>query len=383
MRLWASAAPGRRGALFVGREDVEGCLEAGEELTVGLSAPFRTLRGLVRFPELVSPADVCTASLAVAEWAEGEHMPETALHFAEAAALADPTSARAAALAGSASTALAADHRAEVWLTRAILTARRMGDWEWHARGYLRLGMVFYELGDLKRARRAFERARTSATWSGHNNFAAKAHHDLLLVECAGTYGAGERHARRALELYPARFPRLPHLAHDAACLLACHGAYADALAVLNHALPFFTLPWERVAILGTVALAAAGTGQRERHTAAVADLLLLGGAAERHSAGAMSLAAEGAALLKDAERARYLAERALALAERRREREPMRRARCVLDGVANRRGSPPPADRTAALRALFVARLRALRAPAPEATTHTELAQFTISGRL
>lgn len=378
VRLWALAGEGTRAGLFA-RQDPDGLECRSEALTI----PMRALAALVQYPEHVSGPGMSAACLAISEWAEGELMPETALHFAEAAALADPTSARAAALAGTACTAQAADQRAELWLTRAVRTARRTQDWEWHARAYLRLGLLFYELGDVARARRAHNRARWSAFRSGHYTFAATAHHNLLLVECsAGSFAAGDRHARLALELYSARHPRLPHLAHDVGCLMALNGAYSDALALLDAALPFFTRPWERVAMMGTVALAAAGAGQRQRHAEAVTDLLLLGSLAETHAAGSLSLAAEGAALLGDAERAHGLAARALELAERRREREPLRRARRVLDGVGgDQREAPPPADRVASLRSLFLTRLRDLRA-SPQAGTHIDVRQFTMSGR-
>jgi hypothetical protein len=380
VRLWALAGDGGRGGLFAGQEPVESDLEAGEGAADGLSAPLRTLRALVRFPELITAADLRTSCIAVSEWAEGEHMPETALHFAEAAALADPTSAHAAGVAGSACTALAADQRAEVWLTRAIRTARRMRDWEWYIRAHLRMGMLAYELGHLTRARRAFHRAHWAAMWAGYKTYAAKAHHDLLLLECScGTYEMGERHARLALELHPARFPRLPYLAHDVAYLLTCHGAYADALDLLDATLPHLVRPWERAAVLGTVAKAAAGAGHRERHAAAIADLLLLESTADSYAAAALVLAAEGAALLGEEERAQRLAARALMLAERRREREAQRRARRVLDGE---RDQPlaPPVGRTAALRSLFVDRLGELRASGDGAGV--DLQQFTMSGR-
>jgi tetratricopeptide (TPR) repeat protein len=375
VRLWASVAAERRTGLFVGREDVEAELEAGEALADDLSSPFRTLRALVRFPDLVTPSDVCAACLAVAEWCEHEHMPETALHFAEAGALADPMNARAAAIAGAACTAQAAEGRAELWLVRAIRTARRTGDWEWHARAYLRLGLLYHEVGDTRRARRAHDRARASALWSGYYGYAATAHHNLLLVECAaGTFAAGERHARRALELHPMRFSRLPHLAHDVAYLMTCHGAYGEALTLLDVALPFIVQPQERVAVLGTVAKAAAGTGRRERHSEAVADVLLLESVAETHAAAALVLCAEGATLLGEHERARRLAARGLELAVRRKEREAQRRAHQVLDGMVTGQVVPPPADRVAALRALFVSRLRELRAARSDPLPRTDL---------
>jgi hypothetical protein len=306
-------------------------------------------------------------------------MPETALHFAEAAALADPTSARAAAVAGVACTDQAADQRAEMWLVRAIHVARRTRSWEWHARAYLRLGALYYELGDTRRARRAHHRARASAMWSGHHTYAAHAEHNLLLVACVdGTFRAGAEHARNALEVYTAGFPRLPHLAHDVAFLLTCYGAHADALAILDVALPFFTQPWERMAALGTVARAAGGTRRRERHSEAVTDVLLLESVAETHAAGALVLCAEGAALLGEDERAHRLATRALDRARRRREREVQRRVQRVLDGVHTHRGSPPPADQVAALRALFVNRLRERRAASGVPAAHAESRQVT-----
>jgi tetratricopeptide (TPR) repeat protein len=383
VRLWALAGEGSRTGLFTELEGVEGTMEAAEGAAEALAVPLRTLRALVRFPELVTAADVCAACLAISEWADGEHMSETALHYAEAAALADPTSARAAAVAGAACARVASDQRAEVWLTRAIRTAWRSKDWEWHARAYIRMGQLMYELGHLAKARRAYYRARSSAKWSGHYAYAGKAHHDLLLVECAvGTYSAGETHARKALELYPGQFPRIPHLAHDFAFLLTCHGAYADALVLLDAALPFFVRSWEKVAILGTIAKAAAATGQRERYAEAVADLLLLGSAAETHSAAALVLAAEGATMLGDNERARRLAARALELAERRHEREPLRRARQVLEGGDEQRAAPPPSEYVAPLRDQFIDRLRELRASVAGAVTGEELARFTMSGR-
>ncbi len=363
VRLWALAAAGSRSGLFAGQEDVEAAVEIGEGLARAVAGPLRTLRALVRFPDLVTPADVCVACLTVAEWCDGEHMPETALHFAEAAALADPTSARAAAVAGVACTRQAADQRAELWLVRAVRTARRTRDWEWHTRAYLRLGSLYYEVGDTRRARRAHGRARASAIWSGHTKFASYAHHNLLLVECAdGTFRAAAEHARMALELHPLQFPDLPHLAHDVAYLLTCFRAHADALVLLDATLPFLTHPSVRVAALGTIAKAAGGTGRRERHIEAVADVLLLESVAPAHAAAALVLCAEGAALMGEHERAVRLAGRALELAERRREREAQRRARLVLDGVDARRGIIPPADQVARLRTLFMNRLRERR---------------------
>ncbi|HEX8359979.1 MAG TPA: hypothetical protein VF613_07730 [Longimicrobium sp.] len=97
VRLWALAGEGSRAGLFTGGEPVESALEVGEGLADSLVGPLRALGALARYPEFITGADLCVACLAISEWAEREHMTETALHYAEAAALADPSSARAAA----------------------------------------------------------------------------------------------------------------------------------------------------------------------------------------------------------------------------------------------------------------------------------------------
>jgi tetratricopeptide (TPR) repeat protein len=303
-------------------------------------------------------------------------MPETALHYAEAAALANPMRAEAAALAGSACVQRGETQRAAVWLARAVRIARRTQDWVWYARSQIRFGRLLYEQGDLGRARRCYERAHRKAVWSGHYECAAKAHHDMLLIECSGgTYRSAEAHALSALELYPMRSHRLPHLAQDFAYLLTCHGAYTDALEVLDAALPLLTRPDERIAAYATTAKASAGATQSDRHLAASEDVLLLASLSDVNAAGALMLAAEGAHILSDWERADFLATASIHIAKRRQEREPLERARKVLDAATRRippdpvfRAAPP--ERVNGAKAAFLMRLKKLRVPTEDAET-------------
>jgi tetratricopeptide (TPR) repeat protein len=357
-----------------------------------ISAAMRTLAALVRYPELLNGRDVAAAALAVSEWADANHMGETALHFAEAAAVADPTFAKAAALAGTLCARRTADHRASVWFERAVRVARRTKDWEWYIRGQIRLGILMYELGDFRAARRCYHRARATALWSGHKVFAGKAHHDLLLIEIAvGTYESGEKHALKALEYYPVHYSRLPQLGHDFAVLATTHRHDAEALAILDLVLPLIAKPIERIAVLGTIAKAAAGTGDVTLHRAAVEDVLLLAHVSDENAAGALALAAEGAHALGEWDRAAALADYAVSIAERRHEREPLRRASVVLEQVRARRDAQladvsPRRERVAETTALFIQRLQRLRAPTTDAgalsLSRAELTKFTIAGR-
>lgn len=392
--VWARALPDNRAGLFSpGPPEWQIASEKQASEVEALAGPIRLLGALVRYPEVVHAADLRAACMAVSEWADSSHLPETALAFAEVAGLADPWCSHAAAHAGQLCAQYATDDRAEVWYERGIKIGRRTKDWEWYIRSNLRLGLLRYEQGKFRASRRCYGRAHSTALWAGFPAFAGQAHHAMLLIEIAdGTYRGGDRHARLALDLYPVHYVRLPHLAHDYAVLLTCWGCDSDALAILDEVLPLIALPHERIAVLGTIAKAAAGVADIARHRAALEDVLLLASMSDRNAAGALALSGEGALRLGEWERAEHLARYALKVGARRREREPQRRANLVLQGVAERKAAAgctprPDQDRVAETTALFLARLVELRQASPTdagalSRARTELTKFTIAGR-
>jgi hypothetical protein len=390
--LWASTSPGERADLFMAPvPEWQTTMEMAAAEVETLRAPFRVLAAMVRYPEVMQEADIRAACLAVSEWAAANHLPETALRYAEAAGYADPLSARAAVHAGQMAAQQAFDDRAEVWYERGIKIGRRTEDWEWYIRSNLRMGILRYEQGNFRAARRCYGRARERALWFGLLPFAGKAHHDMLLIEIAvGTFVTGERHARQALKYYPVHYERLPHLAQDYALLLTTHRCDAEALRVLDLALPAITLPSERIAVLGTLAKAAAGVGNRVQFRGAAEDVQVLASVSELNAAGALAIAAEGALELQDWRRAEELASRGLDIATRRREREPRRRAELVLRAVAAREVPSQPArldpERVTETTALFIARLTDLGTQTTDAGAHSsgraELTKFSIAGR-
>jgi tetratricopeptide (TPR) repeat protein len=393
VRLWGATPRDQRAGLFQPVLGWERIAEFAAGLVPEIEASVRVLGGVVRYPELVAEADASTACMSIAAWAEENHLPETALHYAEAAACLDPLNAKAAALAGTACARRAADDRAQLWFERSHRVARRTKDWEWYVRALLRLGILLYELGQYRPAKRCYYRARSCALWAGFDAFAGKAHHDLLLIECAiGTFESGERHALRALDLYPVHYDRLPQLAHDIAYFFTCHGYYRPSLEVLHAILPMIIKPCERIAILGTLAKANAGLGNHGEHTASVADVLLFASLSDVNAAAALVLCAEGAMMLHDWERASMLAEKGADVAVRCREREPYRRAVAVLAQGRAETASPAHADpsvaaRVEALKTVVLSRLaRLAEAPATDAGALTrgraELTKFTMSGR-
>jgi tetratricopeptide (TPR) repeat protein len=336
--------------------------------------------------------------------------PETALHFAEAAALADPLNARLCAEAGTACVLAAgatpagatlesraaeaasreAERRAEIWFDRGIRLGRWTQEWEWYIRCRIRAGMQAYELGDYRRAMRSYRGARSTATWRGFPDLAGKAHHDMMLIECAvGTYDQAEAHLNAALANYPVRYPRLPQLAHDAAYMFVCWGAFQAALDLLEVVYPLVQKPTERIAVMGTLARAAAGVGDHNRYRDAVSDVLLYAALSEINAAAALVLAAEGALDFRDWARSADLASYGLRVAEMRREREPQRRARIVLERAAAQKPPEYPsiaAARVHRARVLVLSRLARLNSTADpdeaRSELRVELTKFTMSAR-
>jgi tetratricopeptide (TPR) repeat protein len=365
VKLWASTPRERRRGLFMPpsgrvREQFARAVEEAPEL----QEPLGTLMALVRWPERARPTDVAAACLVVAEWAEGKGKLETALQFAEAAAAARPRDPGAAAMAGQFCTRVAAVDRAVVWLQRAVVLARRAMDRVWYIRGHLRLGFLMFHLGDYEQARRLYVLASRMATRTGRRGLAGQAQHDLFTVACeVGTYEEAEDHAWKALELYPVRHPAVPYLAHDYAWLLNREGFFSSAHVLLRATLPLIA-PHRRLPILGSLARACAGTGDREGYAAAAAEVLRLADTTDEGAAAALIHVAGGALWLGDPELAETAAARALEIAIRREEGEPQRSALAILEGLTA--PEPPPPDhappegaRIRELTARFLARLR------------------------
>lgn len=406
--LWIAAGDDNRMAIFQPVHTDHQAWEKEASLIEPLSPALRTLEALARYPELVKARDVAASCSSISAWAAAAGYRETALHFAEAAALADPLNAELCAEAGTAcvlaaasvprdeepssgvGAAIDADRRAEIWFERGRKIGRRMGQWEWYIRCRIRAGMQAYELGDYEKARRSYRGAHATAAWRGFPDLAGKAHHDMMLIECAvGTFQRAEAHLYSALSSYPVRFQRLPQLVHDAAYMFVRYGAFQAALEILDAVYPLIEKPTERIAVMGTMARAAAGVGQRARYRDAVADVLLYAALSEINAAGALVLAAQGALDFRDWNRSSDLATYCIRVAERRREREPQRLAEQVLAHAVAQTvpvSAPVDASRVHRTKVMVLDRLAKFRAPddAPEARNplRAEVTKFTMTTR-
>jgi tetratricopeptide (TPR) repeat protein len=346
VRLWSSTEVGQRRGLFRAENGLpvrSALLEAPE-----LGEPVERLLALVRYPDLVEPTDVAAAAAEIASWAEDRELLVTALEYAEAAALADPASAAYAIHAGRIARRVGENNRGAAWYQRAIGVAR--GDHDAYIRAQLGYGGVLFQIGNYDQARRAFRRASRLAVKYGRRGLAAQANHDLLSIACdAGSYEQGAAAARNALERYPIRHPRLPHLAHDYAYLLMRNQYHAAAIPLLRKVLGLVN-PHERIVVCGTLARSAAALGDRLLFQSVSQDVLRGAGVSEEFAAQALVHVAAGAQSLGEWDLAERVAADALAIAERRGCRRPHRDAATILEEVAVREGGKSGKAREAPL---------------------------------
>lgn len=309
IRLWAQTNASARSGLF--RSPLGGSSRTPE--APELQRTFAELKSVVRQPERASAVEVAAAATEIARWAEGRQMLQTALEFAEGAALADPTSAAAAISAGRLARRAGEINRSAAWYRRAVRLAR--GDHDAYIRAQLGYGGVMLELGNQAEASVAFRRASRMAIKYGSRGLAAQANHELLVIaRDAGTYEAGAAAAEKALERYPIRHPRLPDLAHHYAQLLIRAGYFRASLPILQELLAIVR-PDERLWVRAELARSAGAVGERDLFEESCAEVVRDVSLLEDHAVHALLEVAAGARWLGEWELARRLGGDALEIA--------------------------------------------------------------------
>lgn len=362
VKLWSDVPQSHHESLFASAERTS--LVA---IPDGIRPALETLGRLVDSPHAARGGDLGNACSSISAWAESAGHVRLSRTYAEAWALAEPISAKAAATAGGLCTRLADYSRAEIWLQRAVRIGRATKNWEWYIRGYLRLGMLHFNLGNYKPARRYYARAYRTAIWGGFGALAGKARHDMMTI-CTdvSAFDLGIDYAREVLELYPVGDPVFPYFVHDFAFLLLRAGSFQLAAELLSSAVAFIP-DHRRLLIYGTMARAAAGLGERERYERLAVEVQARAETSEEGAAAAFVRLADGARQYGEWERAERLAGAALVIAHRRNEGQPQRLAHLVLDRISIRDSTAPVTllrRDAGALVPQFLARLQKHSAP-------------------
>lgn len=375
VRLW-SAYKGAPADLFAWPNALQRQLHsAAIEEAPELGEALHRLLRMVERPAGIAHEEVSGACIGVSKWGDVRNRVEVALAFAEAAALADPTSAEAAAVAGMLCLRVSPvlggepmDVRAAAWLRRSARLARRTKNWEWYIRAHIRLGLLLYHLGEYPAARRMYVRAAWMADWYGRIELAGKAHHDLLAIEGdIGTFDAAVREARLALALYPLRNDRVPYLIHDIAFYAFVRSNYFSAAKTLLEAVSEHIPEANRLIINGTLARVSAALRDRGGYEEAASRVSLLAELCPDGAAWAHIHIAEGARCFAEWDRAEAYAAHALGLAMNRRELDAQRTAYELMDSIMFRIPSPREAVQNPAvdeMLATCIDRLAKLREP-------------------
>jgi tetratricopeptide (TPR) repeat protein len=347
--LWSTTDNDGRARLFATgsarrRRERIAALDEAVELRAPLESVGRAMEGRVRSPGAL----MSQACHALAEWAEQQGLPQTALAFAQSAALATPDLAPPAYFVGQLARRNAEYRRAETWYRRTLGLARRRDDWRHYGLACLGLGNLNRQRGDYPTARSWYLRALRVARRNGLLDVRALALHDLFCVaanrqqvEEAEIWA--ERALRELLRVYGRGHARLEALAHDVARFYLLTGRNRQALHVFRGVLPRISRISERRMVSSNMALAAARVGDRLTFATKWSETWRLVDEYEDVERVAESLVslAEGALEMGDPDRAQLAATHALRIATQRNEAEQRLAAEQVLDSLRRTRVRP------------------------------------------
>jgi tetratricopeptide (TPR) repeat protein len=235
-----------------------------------LRAPVAMIASALKKPGRADANAVARCCFAITEWALGQGAEGTALHFAEAAALAWPENARYAWVTGRMLRNASRFSEAESWLKRAARVAVWRDDWEAQDLALNSLGNLYVQTGRFADAQRCLDHAFNAALRNKLRDRESAVTHDLLMLHAfTGQWQRAEEMALRSFDLHPPDHPNILKLAHDTAQLWIETGRADLSLTILYTLLPRFQAPEERLRVLASTIYAAGFADDRSVYDAA------------------------------------------------------------------------------------------------------------------
>lgn len=343
--LWASAPPPERAGLFAdgaGKRRLTAIWTVDEH--PGLQRPLMKLGRLLEDPASVRPHEVAEACRRIVEEGRRRGAAGTALAFAQAAALADPADATAALETGTLAAQRGEEARAESWLRRAVVLARRRGNGAAYARACLELGHLYARREAPSAALRAYLRALRHARRKGVHR-ARKAALDALFDLAPQLRAPDDADAlsRAALGAGGTAHPRAPELLRGWVRRRLARGPEARLPEVADLLLAVRGPAAARAHLLAILAREAAFAGAREAFERAwneAGEILEQPGTAEtiRGTQALMELT-HAAMEAQVWPRAEYAGQRALESALRREDAEALAEVEALLTSLWRRTG--------------------------------------------
>lgn len=267
LRDWAETSPTLRSVLFNPDTSPEAIAKRRDAraLANDLSGAFATFASLKAEPVKARVSDVAAACEQVVSWALQHDHTQTAIEWAEVAAIVDEVNPKAANLAGRVTRMANEYDRAERWFQRGVGFARRQDDTIELIRGHLGYGRLCTELGRVKGARVHLNAGANLARKGGPPSLAAEAQHDLCaMLMVRGHLTEAAKRAQRALVWYPKNHHRIPFFAADVGLMLVLAQRFYPAAKLLRLVLRHVKQPSARATIIALTARAVAGAGEPE-----------------------------------------------------------------------------------------------------------------------
>lgn len=142
--LWGDTPSDQRGNLFAdGSGEARLARLAEADLPAAISASVDTIHGMLTLGARADGAVLCICCLEIAAWAHGKGLPETAIAFAQAGAVAAPEFGEAALHTGIYALRAGQVARAGTWLRRAVGVSRRERNRPAYAAALVELGRLY------------------------------------------------------------------------------------------------------------------------------------------------------------------------------------------------------------------------------------------------
>lgn len=235
-----------------------------------LWAPVAVIASAMRTPARADSRQIATCCFAITGWVLERGAEGTALHFAEAAALAWPENARYAWVTGRMLRNAARYSEAESWLRRAARVATWRDDHEAQDLALNSLGNLYAQTGRFADAQRCLDRAFGAAHRYRLRDRERAVTHDLFMLNVLRErWPRAEELAARSFDLYAPDHPNLTMLAHDAAQLWLKMGRADLSLTILDTLLPRFEVPEARLRVLASTMYAAGCAEERTAYDTA------------------------------------------------------------------------------------------------------------------
>jgi tetratricopeptide (TPR) repeat protein len=273
--LWSETPAVQRGKLFSdGSGDARVTALAATVLPSTIAASVDTIQGMLTLGTRCDAGVLSQCCLEVAAWAHKDGLPETAVTFAQAGAVASPECGEAAAHTGIYALRAGQVARAGTWLRRAVVVSRQERNRPTYCAAVVELGALYEGLGKPEEAERYFRWGFLSARRYATRSARMRAAHGLFrLARARNDTASAEQFALAAQRVYEGDAGGGPALLLDLARFWTDLGQAGRARAALRRLAPSRPLlsPGDRLASAALAARAFAARSKRRAGPSATA----------------------------------------------------------------------------------------------------------------